>query len=83
MNTKLKGGYLDFSHITELKIVYTSITEIYMKKQYNSTITKIHKIKQNIVFDGVPSTGYVTSKFIFRNKKALWENQVTNDASIP
>ena len=26
----LKGGYLDFSHLTELKNIY--ITEIYMKK---------------------------------------------------
>ena len=28
----LKGGYLDFSHLTELKNIY--ITEIYMKKKY-------------------------------------------------
>ena len=28
--TVLKGGYLDFSHLTELKYIY--ITEIYMKK---------------------------------------------------
>ena len=27
----LKGGYLDFSHLTELKNIY--ITEIYLKKQ--------------------------------------------------
>ena len=31
-NFGLKGGYLDFSHLTELKNIY--ITEIYMKKQY-------------------------------------------------
>ena len=28
----IKGGYLDFSHLSELKNIY--ITEIYMKKQY-------------------------------------------------
>ena len=38
----LKGGYLDFSHLTELKNRY--ITEIYIKKQYKSSITKNHKI---------------------------------------
>ena len=36
----LKGGYLDFSHLTEL--IY--ITEIYMKKQYKSSIIKNLKI---------------------------------------
>ena len=36
-----------------------------------------------------PSKGYVASSVIFRfcaknkKKKALWENQVTNDAYIP
>ena len=40
----LKGGYLDFSHLTELKIIY--ITEMYMKLQYKSSITKNHKIKK-------------------------------------
>ena len=28
----LKGGYLDFSYLTESKNIY--ITEIYMRKQY-------------------------------------------------
>ena len=28
----IKGGYLDFSHLTKLRNIY--ITEIYMKKQY-------------------------------------------------
>ena len=41
---KVKGGYLDFSHLTELKNIYT--TEIYMKKQYKSSITKNHRIKR-------------------------------------
>ena len=36
--TKFKGGYLDFSHLTELRNIY--ITEIYMKKQYKSSVTK-------------------------------------------
>ena len=40
--TVLKGGHLDFSHLTELKNI--CITEIYMKKQYNSSIIKNHKI---------------------------------------
>ena len=37
-----KGGYLDFSHLAKLENIY--ITEIYMKKQYKSSITKNHKI---------------------------------------
>ena len=53
---KIKGGYLDFSHLGELKNIYT--TEIYVKKQYKSSITKNHKIKKNIFFDGVPFQGY-------------------------
>ena len=46
----LKGGYFDFSHLTELKNIY--ITEIYMKKQYKSSIIKNHKItnkKKNLM----------------------------------
>ena len=31
-----KGGYLDFSHLTELKNI--CIIEIYMKQQYESSI---------------------------------------------
>ena len=54
---QLKGGYLDFSHLTKLK----DITEFFMKKQYKSTIAKNHKIKKNVVFDGVPLKGYVAS----------------------
>ena len=34
----LKGGYLDLSHLTELRNIY--ITEIYMKKQYKSSMIK-------------------------------------------
>ena len=45
---EFKGDYLDFSHPTELKNIY--ITEIYMKKQYKSPITKNHKIKKKKVF---------------------------------
>ena len=44
----LKGGYLDFSHLTELKKMY--ITEIYMKKQYKTSITNNHKIKEKYIF---------------------------------
>ena len=57
---EFKGGYLDFSHPTELKNIY--ITEIYMKKQYKSPITKNHKIKKkSIFFYGIPLKGYVAS----------------------
>ena len=42
LSTLLKGGYLDFSRFMELKYIY--ITEIYMKKQYKSSIIKNHKI---------------------------------------
>ena len=35
---------LHFSHLTELKNI--CITEIYMKKQYKSSITKNHNIKK-------------------------------------
>ena len=44
-----KGGYLDFSHLPELKNIY--ITEIYMKKEYKSSIIKNHKItiKKNLM----------------------------------
>ena len=37
-----KGGYLDFSTLTELKNI--CMNEIYLKKQYKSSITKCHKI---------------------------------------
>ena len=37
-----KGGYLDFSHLPELKNMY--ITEIYLEKEYKSSIIKNHKI---------------------------------------
>ena len=36
------GDYLDFSHLTELENIY--ITEIYMKKQYKSSISKNRNI---------------------------------------
>ena len=41
-----KGSYLDFSHLTELQKIY--ITEMYMIKQYKSSITKNNKIEKNI-----------------------------------
>ena len=40
--TYVKGGYLNFSHLTELKNIY--ITEICMKKQYKSPRIKNHKM---------------------------------------
>ena len=36
----LEGGYLDFSHLIELKNIH--ITEIYMKNQYKSSVIKNH-----------------------------------------
>ena len=55
----LKGGYLDFSHLSELKNIY--ITEIYLKKEYKSSIIKNHKITNKKIFDGVALKGYVAS----------------------
>ena len=55
---KFKGGYLDFSHLTELQNIY--ITEIYMQKQYKLSRIKNHKITK-IFFDGVPLKGYIAS----------------------
>ena len=57
--THLEGGYLDFSHLTELKNIY--ITEIHMKKQYKSSITKIHEIEQKQICYRVPLKGYIAS----------------------
>ena len=42
MEERVKGGYLDFSHLPKLKNIY--ITEIYMKKEHKSSIIKNHKI---------------------------------------
>ena len=42
--SKLKSGYLDFSHLTEIKNIY--ITEIYMEKQCKLSITKNYKITE-------------------------------------
>ena len=39
---------------------------MYMKKQYKSSITKNHKIKKILTFDGVPLKSYVASSIIFR-----------------
>ena len=44
----LKGGYLDFSHLTELENMY--INEIYMRKQYKSSKIKNKKITKNYFF---------------------------------
>ena len=59
LQIEIKGGYLDFSHLTELKNIY--FTEIYMKKQYKSLIIKNNKITNKNVFDGVPLKGYIAS----------------------
>ena len=44
-----KGGYLDFSHLTKLKKIMF-VSEIYMKKQYQSSITKNYKITKKKMF---------------------------------
>ena len=51
MEESVKGGYLDFSHLTELRNIY--ITEIYIRKQYKSSIIQNHKITNKNFFDGV------------------------------
>ena len=75
-NTGIKGCYLDFSNLTELKNIY--ITEIYMKKQYKPPITKNKKIEKKHIFDGIPLIGYIAFKVIFRfcarnQKKHCWK----------
>ena len=37
-----------------------------MRKQYKSSVTKNHKMKQKYIFDGVPLNGYVASEVFFR-----------------
>ena len=59
VQSRFKDGYLDFSHLTESKNIY--ITEIYMKKQYKSSITMNHKIEKNIFLYSIPLKGYVAS----------------------
>ena len=39
---RFQGGYLDFSHLTELNNIY--ITEIYMRKHHKSSKIKNKKI---------------------------------------
>ena len=52
---------------------------MYMKKQYKSSITKNHKIKNFIFFYGFPLK--VIFRFCTRNQtKHCAENQVTDDA---
>ena len=45
-----KGGYLDFSHLNELKNIY--VTEIYIRKQYKSSKIKNKEITEKNFFDG-------------------------------
>ena len=49
----LKGGYLDFSYLTELKYMY--ITEIYMKNNRNHQELRFIKLQKKN-FDVVPLT---------------------------
>ena len=55
----VNGGYLDFSHLTELKSII--ITEIYIRKQYKSSKIKNKTITKKIYLMGVPLKGYVAS----------------------
>ena len=69
IKSKFKGGYLDFSHLTELNNIF--ITEIYRKTK--SSINKNYEFTKKNFFDGVPLKDYVASYVIFRfcarNKK--------------
>ena len=67
----LKGGYLDFSHLTGLKKIY--ITEIYMQKK--SSIVKNHKIT-NIFFYGIPLTHYQTTDFRLFQTERVCRRQI-------
>ena len=58
-----KGGYLDFSHLAELKKIY--ITEIYMKKQYKSSRIKNHKITKKKKKNGWGSIKRLRSLLIY------------------
>ena len=46
--SRLKGDYLDFSNLTELKNIY--VNEIYMKNQNKSSRIKSHRIKNIYIF---------------------------------
>ena len=66
----LKGSYLDFSHLPELKNIY--ITEIYEKKEYKSSIIKNKKITNRKNFDGVSLThSHTTTSFDAPGKQAF------------
>ena len=76
----LKGGYLDFSHLTKLK----NIIEMYMKKQYRSSIIKNHKIKKTFYFRWCSLKRLRSLLSYFQilhqlSNEAFWENQVTDD----
>ena len=59
-NDTLKGGYLDFSPLTEFKNYF--MAEIYIKKKlYKSSIIRNHKIARILFYNGVPLKGYVAS----------------------
>ena len=58
-----KGGYSDFSHLTELENIHVRITEIYMKKQYKSSKTRNHKIRKQEGHDGPVSLHWLICKF--------------------
>ena len=55
-----KGGYLDFSHLTELKNIYISLKFMW-KKQYKSSRIKNHNITRKTFLDCVPLKGYIAS----------------------
>ena len=82
----LKGVYLDFSRLAELRNVY--ITVIYIKKKEKIQIIKIfknHKItkKKKKKWCSLKRLGSLLSYFKIlrqKSKKVLWEYQVTNDA---
>ena len=61
LQTKFKGGFFA-SHQIIKKI---HITEIYMKKQYKSSIIRLIELQNKTKFDDVPLKGYVASMVIF------------------
>ena len=76
-NYACKGGYLDFSHVKELKNIY--ITELYMKKQYKSSIIKNHKITKEEKLEALERL-YRSTGLIFLQ----WRKEVFNNYhSIP
>ena len=74
---EIEGGYLDFSHLTELENIYIYITEIYMRKHYK--LSKIKNKKNYFFFFYGGSLNRLRSLLSYfqiwrqKSKTALWE----------